>query len=355
MTINTNINRGEIIVIDKDENSGEYFNKILGNTLFSITYGNSLSFVYDHIKKETSTPSLIIIDGFEDGKITGMDFLSETSRSPLFDEIPVIIMSDSKDTELSSIKKGATDFIKKPLDLSDIQASDIAKEKILRAIRLGLTHSYMSNELILSQQDIMAEHTKSQELIHQMLLSLSSTIDAKDEYTQGHSRRVAVYSTKIGTKLGMTHREIESLYRTAMLHDIGKIGVSDVVLRKNGKLTDAEYDIIKRHSVIGYDILRSITVMPEIANGCLHHHEKYDGSGYPDGLKGKDIPIFSRIIAVADSLDAMTSDRSYRSAMSMHEALDEIKRCKGTQFDPKIADIAIELIENTIAGRKDGF
>ncbi len=355
MTLNTNFKRGEVIVIDKDRNSDRYFNRILEKGIFTVTYGESLSFVYEHIKQQASAPSLIIIDGFEDETITGMDFLSETSRSPLFDEVPIIIMSGNKDTELSSIKKGATDFIQKPLDISDTIASDIVREKIKRAIRLGFTHSYMSNELILSQQDIIAEHSRSQDLIHQMLLSLSSTIDAKDEYTQGHSRRVAIYSTKIGTKLGMTHGEIESLYRTAMLHDIGKIGVSDIVLRKNGKLTNAEYDVIKRHSVVGYDILRSITVMPEIANGCLHHHEKYDGSGYPDGLKGKDIPLFSRIIAVADSLDAMTSDRSYRSALSMQEALDEIKRCKGTQFDPKIADIAIELIENTIAGRKDGF
>lgn len=166
--------------------------------------------------------------------------------------------------------------------------------------------------------------------------ALVNAIDAKDQYTCGHSDRVATFSRRLGRKMGLSHVDCEQLYMTGLLHDIGKIGVPDEVLRKPGRLTEAEFAQIKRHPEIGHTILKNLTPLAYALPGVLHHHEAIDGSGYPLGLKGNEIPLFARILAVADSYDAMTSDRPYRAGMATAKAEGILRECAGSQWDARV-------------------
>lgn len=184
---------------------------------------------------------------------------------------------------------------------------------------------------------------------------IANTVDAKDSNTEGHSRRVATYSYALAKKLGCSEEEAENIRTIGLLHDIGKIGIPDSVLHKPGKLTDDEYRIMKMHPTIGANILKDIPGMDGLAVGARYHHERIDGKGYPDGLKGDEIPFVARLICVADCFDAMHSNRIYRSRFSMNYILNELRENKGTQFDPKIADAMISLIEqNELPGVEAG-
>ena len=176
--------------------------------------------------------------------------------------------------------------------------------------------------------------------------ALASAIDAKDRYTHGHSARVADYSRKIAHLAGKSDSDCQAIYITALLHDVGKIGVPNSIINKQGKLTNEEYNVIKTHPVIGKQILSNITQIPHISDGAYYHHERYDGKGYPTGLSGKEIPDIGRIIAVADAYDAMTSNRSYRGTLSQEIVRNEIEKRLGTQFDPEYAKIMLDLIDS---------
>jgi len=194
-------------------------------------------------------------------------------------------------------------------------------------------------------QVLKDEQKKMRMLFEQTASALASAIDAKDKYTHGHSSRVAMYSEKIARLSGKSDEECQDIYYSALLHDVGKIGVPDTVLTKDGKLTDEEYGMIKKHPVIGQQILSSISDSPSLSIGAHYHHERYDGKGYPDGLKGDDIPEIARIISVADAYDAMTSKRSYRDPMPQHVVREELVKGSGTQFDPEFAKTMLHLID----------
>lgn len=179
----------------------------------------------------------------------------------------------------------------------------------------------------------------------EVMEALAHTIDAKDEYTRGHSVRVAKYSRMIAEKMGLSPEDCENVYYMGLLHDIGKIGVPNEIINSKSKLTDEEYSVIKTHPGIGYAILAEIKSRPDLSIGARWHHERYDGRGYPDGKKGTDIPIFARIIAVADSYDAMTSNRSYREYMSQEMVRSELENNMGTQFDAEVAKCMIEIMD----------
>ncbi|MFD2670905.1 HD domain-containing phosphohydrolase [Marinicrinis sediminis] len=187
---------------------------------------------------------------------------------------------------------------------------------------------------------IKDRNLQNQQLVESYISTLAAALDARDRYTAGHSQRVAQFSVMIGHMQRMSDMQIERLKRSALLHDIGKIGIRDSVLLKDGKLTEEEYEQIKLHPALGEDILKQVhpqEAMADLLPGVRSHHERYDGFGYPDGLKGEDIPLFGRIIAIADAFDAMTSDRPYRKGMSMQRALDIIEQGSGTQWDPVFA------------------
>ncbi|MCR5189433.1 MAG: HD-GYP domain-containing protein [Treponema sp.] len=194
-------------------------------------------------------------------------------------------------------------------------------------------------------QELEAEKNNSEKLLIEVTQALATTIDAKDKYTSGHSRRVAEYSKKLAFLLGKDEKTQQEIYLTALLHDIGKIGIPDGIINKNGKLTIEEYDIIKKHPTIGYEILKNISTMPNLNIGVRWHHERIDGTGYPDGLIGKDIPEYAKIISVADAYDAMTSNRSYRKFLPQEVVRLELEKGINKQFDEVIAKKMIELID----------
>ncbi len=189
------------------------------------------------------------------------------------------------------------------------------------------------------------ENVKIKNMNMQMVTTLVNTIEAKDPYTNGHSNRVAMYAREIAVRAGKDEEYLNRLYYMSILHDIGKIGIPDRILTKRGELTAGEQSVIRTHPMVGAEILSDITQMPGIEIGARSHHEHYDGTGYPDGLAGEDIPEEARIIAVADAYDAMTSERSYRLAYSQEQVREEIRRGRGVQFDPVFADIMLDMID----------
>lgn len=198
-----------------------------------------------------------------------------------------------------------------------------------------------------TRQQLELEHKQKQteNLSLQMMQTLSTTIEAKDEYTRGHSYRVAEYAALIAAELGWSSEEIQQLKHAAYLHDIGKIGIPDLILNKPSRLTEDEYNLIKKHTIIGAEILKDITFVPHIVEVARNHHERYDGNGYPDGLSGVDIPIHARITAMADSYDAMNSRRIYRNALPPEMIREEISKNRGKQFEEEITDVFLKLID----------
>ena len=182
-------------------------------------------------------------------------------------------------------------------------------------------------------------------LVDEISKAFARVIDMKDRNTNGHSSRVAKYTAKIARELGYDEETIRKYYCIALLHDVGKIGIPKAVLTKPGKLTEEEYEIIKSHTSKGYEVLKDISIMPELATGAQAHHERPDGRGYPNGLSGDEIPRVAQIIAVADCFDAMYSDRPYRSRMNFDRVVSIIKEVSGTQLTPDVVDAFLRLVE----------
>ena len=205
-------------------------------------------------------------------------------------------------------------------------------------IELNRLHERMADEI----------RAKTEKLSHaylQIVQALAASVDAKDRYTHGHSSRVAKYAREIAMRAGFSDREQDGIYMMGLLHDVGKIGIPDAIINKTSRLTDEEFAQIKTHPAVGAEILAKITDLPELKTGARWHHERYDGRGYPDGLAGEAIPEVARIIAVADTYDAMTSNRSYRGQLPQAQVRAEIERCRGSQFDPRFADIMLAMID----------
>lgn len=219
------------------------------------------------------------------------------------------------------------------------------------------------NRVCSYQSDLAREYRATPERL-QMLLSqedlgaieaLSAAVDAKDPYTHHHSESVTSYALELGQRLMLPAQEIENLRAAALLHDIGKLGMPDKVLRKKGPLQLDEWQHVENHPKIGSRILERVQQLSSIVPGVRHHHERYDGHGYPSGLSGKDIPLQARIIAIADAFDAMTSHRNYRSALSPERALEELRQCAGDQFDPELVEIFVSMVEEQLQRHEKAY
>lgn len=212
------------------------------------------------------------------------------------------------------------------------------------AISTNFLRSYFISQLE-NYYTAKQSDSRFRQLSIQTISALASAVEAKDLYTRGHSKRVALYSLRIAEKMGYPEDKCQDVYFIGLMHDVGKIGVPDAVINKTDRLTDEEFAEIKKHPAKGYEILKQITELPGISEGAKWHHERFDGKGYPDGLAGKDIPEIARIIAVSDAYDAMTSNRSYRKLMPQEAVREQLVKNSGTQFDPDIAKIMIEMID----------
>ncbi len=228
-------------------------------------------------------------------------------------------------------------------------AFDVVQSLILVSLILALIIKYMGYAYEKKKKELDEANAllakMNERITLQAMYTLAKTIDAKDKYTNGHSMRVAKYSSMLARKMGFDEVKVEEIYNMALLHDIGKIGVPDEIINKTSSLTDEEFYVMKKHPKTGYDILSEMSEIKDLGIGARWHHERYDGKGYPDGLKGEEIPLQARIICVADAYDAMTSNRSYRSSMSQDKVKTEIIEGRGTQFDPGIADVMLEIID----------
>ena len=289
---------------------------------------------------ENNRIDLILLDVYMP-EMDGHNVIQILKENPDYSDIPVVFLTSAEDenTEVQGFSEGATDFIRKPF------RKDVALQRIRRILELSYLQKNLKQE-VEKQTEIAEKRRESVERVSmQMVHALANTIDAKDSYTNGHSTRVAQYSVMLAERMGYSGEKLEQLEYAALLHDIGKIGVPREIINKPSKLTDEEYEIIKTHPVIGANILNEISEIPDIAIGARWHHERYDGKGYPDRLKGLEIPELARIIGVADAYDAMTSKRSYRDVLSQEIVSGELEKGKATQFDPEIAEIMIQLIK----------
>ncbi len=240
--------------------------------------------------------------------------------------------------------------------LSHIRIPLVAKNEIVGVLNLGskrpsaFTPEDLSTlEKLAYQIGVALENSRLiidlEELFIGTVKSLSSAIDAKSRWTAGHSERVTKFAIEIGKGIGFSEKELRDLELSGLLHDVGKIGTYESILDKAGKLTDEEYTIIKQHPGKGAEILLAIKQMKDIIPGVKHHHEFFNGKGYPDGLKGEGIPLMARILCVADSVDAMGADRPYRKGRAMDEIIVELKKCSGMQFDPKVVDVFLNAVK----------
>jgi len=236
-----------------------------------------------------------------------------------------------------------------PVSIEEGSSGSTQQGYIPLGYRVSHFFHVMTEELVHLQHNLEDEVEKktreNESLSLHVVQTLAEAIDAKDNYTSGHSGRVARYSREIARRAGYSEKDQNEIYMMGLLHDVGKIGVPDAVINKPGRLTDDEFEQIKNHPVMGARILKTIREMPKLVTGARWHHERFDGRGYPDGLKGPDIPEEARIIAVADAYDAMTSNRSYRRGMEQGKVREQIAGGKGTQFDPRFADIMIQMID----------
>lgn len=285
---------------------------------------------------EKFLPDLILLDLNMPG-MDGKEVLKKIRSDERWKKIPVIFLTadTTPQTEEECLRLGADDYISKPF--------------VPIVMRRRISHAIELHDLKDDLESQLEEKTRQVERVTlNSIMVIANTIDAKDAYTAGHSIRVARCAGEIAKKLGWDENKRENLYYVALLHDIGKIGVPDAILNKPLALTKEEFDIIRKHPVMGGEILKDIRMIPHVGEGALYHHERFDGRGYPTGLKGKTIPEFARIITIADTYDAMNSKRVYRDKLPREKIIAEFKRCNGAQFDPDFGDVFIEML-------KDGF
>ncbi|MBQ9377193.1 MAG: response regulator [Schwartzia sp.] len=298
---------------------------------------------------EREKPDLVLLDLHMPG-MDGLEVLRRIHETEGCESLPVIFVTadDSEDTEAEMFIAGAMDFIAKPFVMQ------VAMQRIRRVLELKRLQESLQDEVERKTRAFLESKERVERLSEQIIHALAGAIDAKDPYTNGHSNRVAKYARLLARRLGKPVREADAIYNIALMHDVGKIGIPINIINKAGKLTDEEYALVKNHTAKGYEILKNISEMPELSIGARWHHERYDGGGYPDGKAGEDIPEIARIICVADCYDAMSSDRSYRKALPQHIVREEIERSKGTQFDPRIADVMLQLIDEDTEYRMRG-
>ncbi len=221
-----------------------------------------------------------------------------------------------------------------------------ADAALYKSKQFGRNHVTLSSDVGKSQTVVVFE-SESRSKALSIIYALAATVDAKDHCTYGHSRKVSSQSVAIAETLGLPQPKIATIRAAGLLHDIGKVGVPDSVLNKKGPLTKAEWELIKGHPRLGVEIIGHISDLSDCLPAIMHHHERYDGNGYPSGLKGENIPLEARILTVVDAFEAITSDRPYREGVSVQKATSELRRCSGTQFDPHLVEVFCNLIETS--------
>ena len=328
-------NMGSLVLIVDDEYIGrETLQSVLEGEGYELEMAENGLQAIDKAKK--LLPDVILLDVMMPG-MTGFEVCQRIRNDPQIAEIPIIILTalDDRESLLNALKAGADDFISKPFDRYE-----------LRARLMGITR-------LNRYQKLIQERAKLREANAQLLSAYEATIegwshamDLRDRETEGHSQRVTELTVKLARALGIiSDDDIMHIRRGALLHDMGKIGIPDSILHKPDKLTDEEWTTMRKHPQLAYDMLYPIEYLHPALEIPLNHHEKWDGTGYPRGLKGEEIPIVARLFAVVDVWDVLTSDRPYRPAWSQEESLTYIREQSGKHFDPQVVDLFFEVVK----------
>lgn len=316
--------RKQILVTDDEPMVTDSFRIMLKDTYEVLTAYSGrecLQIVKQH------KPHLVVLD-VRLPDIDGITVLKEIKRINV--SLPVIVITGvgTHKTAIEALKLGADDFIAKPLNFYELRA----------IIANSLSGGAKAPKTLPSPEDVITKNYLS------TLKVLNRILGARDPYTRKHSKKVSEYAVKIARELGLSADEQEVMREAALLHDIGKVGIAESILNKPSKLNPQEWAEVKKHTQIGEGFLEPIQVLHIEQSMIRHHHERYDGKGYPDHLKGEEIPLYARILSVADAYEAMVSPRPYRKALSPLEAIKELRKCSGTQFDPHIVRIFIKIL-----------
>ena len=284
---------------------------------------------------QTHDVDLVIVD-YMMPDLHGIDFIHQLRATKGKEDVPVLMITanDQKQIRYRALDAGATDFLAKPVDKIEFMA------RVNNMLQLGASRKALADRAEWLASEVRKATFEIVQRERETVLRLSKAAEYRDPETGAHILRMAHYSEQIAKGLGLTQAEQELLLEAAPMHDIGKVGIADHILLKPGRLTPDEFEIMKQHAVFGYEILKgsSSRVLQAGAEIARAHHEKYDGSGYPNKLAGNDIPIYSRIVAVADVFDALTSERPYKKAWTLERAAEHIKASSGTHFDPQCVD-----------------
>jgi len=329
-----------ILVVDDELGPREALRLILQDH-YEISTAQNGHQALDYLSKNEF--DLVILD-IRMPDVNGIDLLAEVKKKVPETEVVMITAYASVDTAASALRLGALDYLIKPFDrkaVMEVVEKGLSRRAESRKIRSRLDELQLANKTL--RREIEKAFVNIQRHYLETVRSLVAAIDAKDSYTKSHQERVVMFAMLLGAELGLSAGEIDVLRQAAVLHDIGKIGVPEQILRKPEHLISEEFDIIRQHPVIGAEIISPVRFLSEVVQIVLHHHERFDGTGYPDGLKGAEIPLGARILAVADAVDAMLSDRPYARARTVAEVREELRRCSGTQFDPQLVKIALKI------------
>jgi len=337
-----------ILIVDDELSVRELLTEGLETFGYRTRMAAGADAAYRMIQEEQ--PHLVLSDIDMPGK-TGLELLDQVKK--LNPDIEVVMVTGVIDADIAinSIRQGATDYVTKPFNLEEVR---IVVDRTLEKRRLVLENrAYQqeleikveerTRELLEKKQEVERLYGELQESYESTLHALVTALDFRDNETHGHSWRVVEYAMLVACKLGLEEPELTWVRRGAILHDVGKIGVSDAILRKPGKLDAEEWEEMKNHPEMGYRMLQHIKFLEPALGIVLSHQERWDGGGYPRGLEGEEIPLGARIFAVVDTFDAMTSDRPYRPALSIEKAVEEVRTFAGTQFDPTVADAFLSI------------
>jgi len=333
----------DILIVDDDRQVRDVLNEIFVSAGYNV-----LLAVDGREGLETfraSHPPIMITD-LQMPVMTGVQLLQAVRE--LDPDSAVVVLTGAADvrTAIESLKLGAYDFIMKPVDVDELLiATERALERRQLLIERREYQALLERRVEEATRDLEAAYRQLQETYRTTLEALGSALDTRDVGTEAHSRRVHGYALAIARECGVLEADMTDLAHGTLLHDIGKIGIPDAILLKPGPLTQEEWTVMRRHPEIGKRLIESIPFLRGAVPIVYCHHEKWDGSGYPRGLKGEEIPLGARIFAVVDALDAMTFDRPYSKAISFEAARIEIKRCAGSHFDPQVVEAFFRVPE----------
>ncbi len=332
------VNKDKVLIIDDELAPRESLRMVLKGSFDVYTAPGAL----DGLKFLEETPvDLVVLDIRMPG-MDGITALKEIKTRYPGIEVVLLTAYASLETARDAIRLGAFDYLMKPFDKDDlINVVGTGLKKKHDSVRVKAELEDLKNMNNILEEQITIAQNNILNCYEGTVKALNLTIDAKDHYTFSHSNRVVKLSSSLAKGLGLSNNDTDKLEHAAAIHDIGKIGVDEQILRKPGSLSDEEFEGIKKHPEIGARIVQSVPFLKDAVPVICHHHERYDGNGYPKGLSGTEIPIGARIVMVADAVDSMMHDRPYRSRLMHEKVISELRDNSGTQFDPIVADLIL--------------